>query len=273
MKKSNSSFVCLRFLVFVCSLIFFISCNASSETLEISEPPEDEFSEGNEPDNTNYDITSVLSIFTSVMDTQLSNYTIGSTYVTITTKDLPDHQSPYYEDTNWEANMFVENTAGGFKKNPGSIGEQNVVFNIPLHPVAADIKEETPMGPMGIARNGVLIFNQYAAGRSALDKEIKSFDQYNGHPASTTYHYHVEPLALTEEFGEDAILGLLLDGFPLYGPEENGSVLSSEDLDEYHGHYHDTQEFPDGIYHYHVTATDPYINGDGFYGEVGNLTR
>ena len=32
-------------------------------------------------------------------------------------------------------------------------------------------------------------------------------------------------------------------------------------------------EYPDGIYHYHVTDADPYINGAGFYGTPGTLNR
>ena len=54
---------------------------------------------------------------------------------------------------------------------------------------------------------------------------------------------------------------------------ENGTILSSADLDDYHGHYGATTEFPDGIYHYHVSADAPYINGDGFYGTAGSVSR
>ena len=53
--------------------------------------------------------------------------------------------------------------------------------------------------------------------------------------------------------GEDAFIGLLLDGFPVYGPVENSIRLTNDDLDDYHGHIHDTPEFPEGIYHYHIT--------------------
>jgi hypothetical protein len=65
----------------------------------------------------------------------------------------------------------------------------------------------------------------------------------------------------------------LLDGFPVYGPMENGAAVNNADLDVYHGHSHATAEYPDGIYHYHITSTDPYINGDGFYGTAGTVTQ
>ena len=69
------------------------------------------------------------------------------------------------------------------------------------------------------------------------------------------------------------MLGFLLDGFPVYGPKENGVTVTNADLDDYHGHSHATDNYPDGIYHYHFTETAPYINGDGFYGSPGIVTQ
>ena len=68
-------------------------------------------------------------------------------------------------------------------------------------------------------------------------------------------------------------MGLLLDGFPVYGPMENGEEITNSDLDDYHGHEHATKEFPSGIYHYHVTEDFPWINGDGFFGTPGTKTK
>ena len=108
------------------------------------------------------------------------------------------------------------------------------------------------------------IFNQYAGPGTPLTNEINSFDQANGHPQQTgQYHYHVEPVRLTEKYGQDALLGFLLDGFPVYGPKEGTKTLTNADLDIYHGHTLATKEFPAGIYHYHITNADPYINGAG----------
>jgi hypothetical protein len=68
-------------------------------------------------------------------------------------------------------------------------------------------------------------------------------------------------------------MGFLLDGFPVYGPEENGERVTNSDLDEYHGHNHKTADYPDGIYHYHITDADPYINGSGYFGTPGTVTQ
>ena len=122
----------------------------------------------------------------------------------------------------------------------------------------------------------MVIYNQYAAGGVPLTGEINSFDQYNGHPQmSGQYHYHVEPTYITAAKGKSALIGFLLDGFPIYGPVENGVTLtsSSSTLDVYHGHTSATADYPNGIYHYHITADAPYINGNGFYGTAGTVTQ
>ena len=38
---------------------------------------------------------------------------------------------------------------------------------------------------------------------------------------------------------KSALVGYLLDGFPIYGPEDElGNSLTTADLNEYHGHIH-----------------------------------
>ena len=104
--------------------------------------------------------------------------------------------------------------------------------------------------------------------------EINSFDQYNGHPQQQgIYHYHIEPTYLTASKGNDVILGFLLDGYPVYGPFENGNRITNSNLDEFHGHTHKTDDFPNGTYHYHITDADPYLNGSGYYGTPGTVTQ
>jgi hypothetical protein len=127
---------------------------------------------------------------------------------------------------------------------------------------------------MGVSVNSVVFYNQNAAPGDDILEELNTFDQYEGHPQNSgQYHYHLEPTWLTETLGDDAFLGLLLDGFPVYGPVENGVRLTNDDLDDYHGHTSATTEFPNGIYHYHITDDLPWINGDGYYGTAGTLTQ
>jgi hypothetical protein len=203
-----------------------------------------------------------------------TSITTDGTWVTIKCKGLPDHKSVYYPTTNALYENFSGTTFGGntFSKNPSTIAEFAYIFKIPLNPVAAATHATTPGGAMGVAINGVPLFNQYAAGGSPLTGEIVSFDQGWGHPQQQGgYHYHVEPTKLTAIKGSDALMGFLLDGFPVYGPKENGVTVTG--LDVYHGHSHATVDYPAGIYHYHFSADAPYLNGNGFWGTAGTVTN
>lgn len=204
-----------------------------------------------------------------------SSITADGSYITIKTTGLPDHKSVYYATSNSLYEAFSGTTFGGttFNKNPNTISSQNYTFKIPQNPVVAAIHAATPLGAIGVSINGVPFFNQYAGPNQPLTNEITSFDKYWGHPQMTgQYHYHVEPLYLTTvKVNKSALLGFLLDGFPVYGPEENGAAVTG--LDAYHGHTHVTADYPNGIYHYHITNNDPYINGSGFYGTAGTVSN
>ena len=207
-----------------------------------------------------------------------TSVTSDGVYITIKTKDLPDHKSVYYGSTSALHDTFSGITFGGivFSKNPNSIVEQSVTFKIPLNPAVNSAHSATPLGPIGIALNGIPFFNQYAGPNTPLTGEKASFDKYWGHPQQTgMYHYHVEPIYLTTiKSTKSGILGFLLDGFPVYGPEEeDGTWVTNSNLDVYHGHSHATVDYPKGIYHYHFTSDAPYLNGNGFYGTPGTVTQ
>ena len=204
--------------------------------------------------DTTYNISALVSKFSGNVSA-----VVQGDYLVITSTDIPDHKSPYFKGTKWQDSLYTTDSVSTFAQNPNTIEAQSLTFRIPIHPSSASSKSATPLGPMGVSLNGVPFFNQYAAGRAALTYEKLSFDQYGGHPQqSGQYHYHVEPTSLTARHGEDAFLGLLLDGFPVYGPMENGTLVSESALDTYHGH---------------TTSSDPYINGSGFYGTPGTVSN
>lgn len=204
-----------------------------------------------------------------------SSITSDGTYITIKTNGLPDHKSIYYSTSNTLYENFSGTTFADytFRKNPNSIASQNYTFKIPLNPVAAATHASTPLGPIGVAINGIPLYNQYASPTALLTGEIASFDQGYGHPdPGSRYHYHVEPIKLTLAKGTDALMGFLLDGFPVYGPKENGAIVATSSLDAYHGHTSATADFPNGIYHYHFSTDAPYLNGSGFWGTAGTVS-
>ncbi len=216
----------------------------------------------------------VPSVFSSIYGA--TSITFDGTYVVVKSADQPNHKSVYWPSGNPLFEAFAGPTFNdsSFIRAPGNIIVQNITLKIPPHPVAATVHQNTPMGVIGVALDGVPFFNQYAAGGVAIGGEIHGFDQYWGHPQMTgLYHYHVEPKYLTTVFAtRSSLLGFLLDGFPVYGPlEASGSAATG--LDVYHGHTHATAEYPGGTYHYHFTANAPYLNGNGFYGTPGTVTQ
>ncbi len=219
--------------------------------------------------------TDVPAVFQKIYGA--SSITSDGTYITIKTTGAPDHMSVYYATTNSLYENFTGPTFGGntFKKNPNSISVLNYTFKIPLNPKVAANHSATPLGAIGVSLNGVPFYNQYAGPNQPLTNEVTSFDQYHGHPQQAgAYHYHVEPLYLTQvTASKSALLGFLLDGFPVYGPQKNGADLAESSLDAYHGHTTATADYPSGIYHYHVTNKDPYINGSGYYGTPGTVSQ
>lgn len=244
-------------LLFGFLLVLFLTAGCSNPTSSTTDDTE-----------TSQDLPEVFKNFSG--DVILS---VQGDYVVITSTDIPDHKSPYFGtgNDNYEA---YNGDNPDFQINPNRIVEQNLVFKIPLNPVEASTHSYTQLGPIGVSVNGVALFNQYAGPNKALGDEINSFDQYNGHPQQTgMYHYHIEPLHITSEEGEEGLIGFLLDGFPVYGPYENGKLITNDDLDQYHGHFAVTKEYPNGIYHYHITGDSPYINGGQYYGTPGAVTQ
>lgn len=150
--------------------------------------------------------------------------------------------------------------------NPNTIRKQNYTFKIPRHPVWSDHITRTPMGPIGVAINGVPFYNPYTAeGRDAAKSEV--FDECCGHPDQLgRYHYHIYPKCIHTSFHDEPgkhspLIGFAFDGYPIYGPNgEDGKP--PKDLDECNGHGD-----PVRGYHYHVTNKFPYIIG-GYHGVV-----
>ena len=197
---------------------------------------------------------------------------VDGNFVVISTTDVPDHKSPYFATTSAQYEAY-NGTNKNFVLNPNRIAAQQMTFRVPISPAKLSTPSPTPLGPIGVATNGVAIFNQYAANNQPLTSEINSFDQYNGHPQMTgVYHYHVEPAWLTRS-SREALIGVLLDGYPVYGPMENGALVATTSLDAAHGHFAVTREFPQGVYHYHTTSDAPYINGSGFAGAPGTVSQ
>ncbi|MBA22799.1 MAG: YHYH protein [Flavobacteriales bacterium] len=241
-------------------LVFFIISCSSKE--DISELPENDVVSSEVP-----------PIYSKIYNA--SDIYLEGDFVVIEVNGVPDHYSPYFEEED-SRNIAYDGVNNNFNLNPNRIiTTANYTYKIPLEPSPTSSPRPTSLGSIGVAINEVAFFNQYAGpNNQPLTNEINSFDQYNGHPQQQgVYHYHIEPTYLTASKGNDVILGFLLDGYPVYGPFENGNRITNSDLDEFHGHAHITDDFPNGTYHYHITDADPYLNGSGYYGAPGTVTQ
>jgi len=116
------------------------------------------------------------------------------------------------------------------------------------------------MGPVGMTITGTLIYDPLDAdGENAVEGSGRErFDQYGGHTAPQgQYHYHKIPGSFMYNGETDKLLGVALDGFPIYGPmasdlERN---VNNSDLDKCHGRY------VNGKYRYQVNNEFPYYLG------------
>lgn len=166
-------------------------------------------------------------------------------------------------------------------KDGGTTGvtSYDMEVQIPLNPVYSDTTTDTSLDAIGATISGAVIFNPYEGDGTtvALDDNfevdgIPFIDSCNGHPLpdGIAYHYHGIPYCITDVHdtaGEHSVLiGVLLDGFPVYGPNDVSGELPT-DLDDCSGHTGPTPEFSEGIYHYHFTQDAPYSFGC-YHGEI-----
>ncbi len=160
--------------------------------------------------------------------------------------------------------------------NPNRIEIQKFQFRLPLEPKLNDHVTRVPMGPIGMALNGVVFFNPFeAGGMNAVEGYSEVWlDSCCGHPEQRgVYHYHKYPVCVKSPFRDNGrqhspVIGFAFDGFPVYGPYESDGVMAKDQsgdnaLDVCNGHSDEQRG-----YHYHVTpGRFPYVIG-GYAGVV-----
>lgn len=204
-------------------------------------------------------LKSAFNQFSSTVST-----TYDSNYFYVNSKGIPNHTMMVgISSTGWQQQIPIPQCYIGTN-----------AWSIPLNPVIA----ATPVpvstahflkGAIAIAANGVAIFNYHTntGVDSFLDGQL---DNYGGHCGrADDYHYHTAPMHLITLGQASATLPIAfgLDGYAVYGNlEPNGTAMA--ELDPNHGHYG-----TNGVYHYHGTATAPYMIGNmvGAVTEDANL--
>jgi hypothetical protein len=190
-----------------------------------------------------------------------------ATHLVMTSRNLPNHPVAVFPDRS----RFLDG-------NPNVIREQRHTWRLPLDPkpnpdrpaaMTLENKRGLPMGPIGVAANGVVFFNPFDHINEA--DAVWRLDRCCGHPGPRSeYHYHKYPVCVNTPWADDGeghspLIGFAFDGFPVYGPYESQGTLAKDDranpLNEYNLH-EDAARGP----HYHVTpGRFPHIIG-GYWG-------
>jgi phosphatidylethanolamine-binding protein (PEBP) family uncharacterized protein len=175
-------------------------------------------------------------------------------YFYVESNGVPDHQM-MVGITAWQQQVPMPQKYTG-----------NNAWQIPLHPVPAkepmSAKDNFFRGAIAIAVNGIPIFNPIKNDGRTDTLIAGELDNWGGHCGrADDYHYHIAPIHLQKQIGDDVPVAWALDGYPIYGYQDE-KAPDFGPLDQWNGH-----KDADGNYHYHATKKYPYLNG-GFYGEV-----
>jgi hypothetical protein len=187
----------------------------------------------------------------------------------------PDHISEYWDPDGDSAHLWVPaddpDTFGNpdrddksGRSSPGFIDDYiGLQFDL-LVSVDPQLNsgnlESTSLGAMGIAVSGAPIFNQQEGAQdlSGGSGVVQGLDRNGAHTGPQVYHYHLEPEAIS--YDDNNLVGIIADGFFLYGRKDYWTGDYPTDLDAASGHVGRTQHSGDlEVYHYHIT-NDPLIN-------------
>ena len=190
--------------------------------------------------------------------------------VTLESNGQPDHTSPYW-DPDGMSGLWVapenpdvfgdpdpDNSSG--QASPGYIDDyiNNYNLTVSLSPELASRTTATSLGAIGISVSGAPIFNDSEGPVDVTLQVIQGFDSNGGHTGPETYHYHLEPKAIS--FDDDSLVGVISDGFLIYGRKCNTIGDYPTDLDASGGHTGFTQHTgTEEEYHYHV-VNETYLN-------------
>ncbi|MEM7484917.1 MAG: YHYH protein [Bacteroidota bacterium] len=228
------------------AIVFMVSCSSDAENT-------DETDDTDGTDDTSDAASTPLSAFDE-FNPDAVTVSFDGDNITIESNGIPNHTSPYWEETD---PLYIEPVVA-IRQTPGRIGgDRSYSLTVSSAPEIAASSTATGLGAIGIAVTGVPIFNDLEGDSRPIEEEIaQTFDYAGAHNGPSGYHYHIEssdiPENTTLSYDDEKLVGIMADGFLLYGRREaDGSYPT--DLDESGGHFGVTPH-SDGeeIYHYHI---------------------
>lgn len=199
--------------------------------------------------------------------------TLSGGTVTIVTDSQPDYSSTYFSTT---SACYTKQTTT--YPDPNTLSAQSFSMTVPFAPTST-AGGSMSMGTIGIALNGVAIFDPVANGTDNIYDELGSFDYCQGHPQNNgVYHYHSEPYSISSS--DSNLIGVARDGYFIYGRNDSNGTLATGAgngswLTSYGGHVGVPPSGGSSIFHYHahlLTGTNTAGSTVNAYFLVGNAT-
>lgn len=252
--------------------------------------------------------TSTANAYTTVYKSMTWGSTVTVTFpstceMTLTTSGKPNYTpNPYYlapagAGQTVVAHTPVTNTALMVISYATTIAPslKGSSATINICPTQATTTTATSLGAIGYLISGTAMFNPYemdASTAAVADNASYTFtdsnnvqqtayflDQCDSHSNGMTWHAHGNPNCVTSQVdtatGPSHIIGIALDGFPIYGGRDiNGALVDVTKLDACNGITSPTPEFPSGAYHYvlPIGVTTSQVSINCYRGTVSGTT-
>jgi len=229
----------LRILSFVISFTVMVSCGSDDSNTDVN--PDDD------------PISTELHAAFSEFDTNNTDIYLDGSDVVIETNGLPNHTSVYWGEGH---ELYIEESTVALTPSliPNYDGE--ATLRVSSNPQLASSSTATSLGAIGISVSGAAIFNDQE-GNGPLEGAAVSLDYTGAHIGPAEYHYHLEPTAWSVD--DDELIGILADGFFIYGRRCNSTGEHPTDLEASGGHASITQHTSEAEYHYHI-ENELYLN-------------
>ncbi len=207
--------------------------------------------DGNTSTDDTDDVVGTLHNAFAEFDEDYTDIYLDGADVVIETTGVPNHPTPYYSSSH---PLYIAPTVTSESQmTPTRIDTSGRDFEASLtvssNPQTASSTTATQLGAIGIAVSGAFIFNDQE-GAGPLDAAAGSLDYAGAHIGPSVYHYHLEPLAFTND--DENLVGIISDGFFIYGRQCNSTGTYPTDLDASGGHTSTTQHTNEEEYHYHI---------------------
>lgn len=242
MKIKNLNRILVLFILFAS---FFYACSEDDDTNNDTTTDSD-FITIDDPID-----TTVIHAAFAAFDEDYTDIYLDGTNVVIETLGIPNHTTPYYSESH---PLYVAPTVTSeADMTPTRIDTSGRDFEASLtvsqNPEKATSTTATELGSIGIAVSGAFIYNDQE-GNGPLGGAAGSLDFTGAHIGPSNYHYHLEPKAFTND--DDDLVGIISDGFFIYGRKCNSTGTYPTDLDTSGGHISTTQHTNAEEYHYHI---------------------